>query len=287
MAIATGTALAISAGVGLVGTGVSTAMSFSQASKQKKAQEQAEREADEKMREARARLEVNYADALSIQKEPYERQREALLSAGAQALEQGVESERGGAATAGRVLAAQTEAQGQIRDQMNKDLFDLEAMKAEEASRLRDINAQLDLQEVAGAQQAAAEAEEKAALARKQGIEGAMNFVQQGVGMLPMFGQGGTHSNKLLTPDALNTATPQNARSQALAQQYPNLYGSPGTSLNFGGNSNFGRFSPTPQMTGLNYQSTNINPFAINNGGFGGFGGYGSGYGGFGGIKFP
>ena len=81
MAVATGTALAISAGVGLVGTGVSTAMSFSQASKQRKAQEQAEREADEKMREARARLEVNYADALSIQKEPYERQRsEVCLS---------------------------------------------------------------------------------------------------------------------------------------------------------------------------------------------------------------
>ena len=285
MAVATGTALAISAGVGLVGTGVSTAMSFSQASKQRKAQEKAEREADEKMREARARLEVNYADALSIQKEPYERQREALLSAGAQALEQGVESERGGAATAGRVLAAQTEAQGQVRDQMNKDLFDLEAMKAEEASRLRDINAQMDLQEVAGAQQAAAEAEEKAALARQQGVQGALNFVQQGVGMLPMFGASGTHTNKLFTPEALNTATPATARSQALAQQFPNLYGNntPGAPLQFGGNSNFSRF--TPQVSGLNYQpSTNLNPFAITNSGFGG---YGSGYGGFGGYKFP
>jgi len=223
MAIATGTAALISAGVGLVGTGISTAMSFSQASQQKKLAENAEREAAEKMQEARNRLEVNYADALSIQKEPYERQREALLSAGAQALEQGVESERGGAATAGRVLAAQTEAQGQIRDQMNKDLFDLEAMKAEEDSRLRDVNVQLDLGQAAGAQQAAAEAREKASLAKQQGIQGSLNFVQQGVGMIPLVGKGGTHNDKLFVPDAINT-TPPSVMNRDLAQLAPNLF---------------------------------------------------------------
>ena len=127
--------------------------------------------------------------------------------------------------------------------------------------------------------------EEKAALARQQGVQGALNFVQQGVSMLPMFGASGTHTDKLFTPEALNTATPATARSQALAQQFPNLYGNntPGAPLQFGGNSNFSRF--TRQMSGLNYQpSTNLNPFAITNSGFGG---YGSGYGGFGGVKFP
>ena len=271
----------IAAGVGLAATATSTAMSFSQASQQKKAQERAEREADEKMREARARLEVNYADALSIQKEPYERQREALLSAGAQALEQGVESERGGAATAGRVLAAQTEAQGQIRDQMNKDLFDLEAMKAEEASRLRDVNAQLDLQEVAGAQQAAAAAEEKAALATQQGVQGALNFVQQGLTMIPMFGKGGTHNNELFTPESINTtpvgqgmissgnvSTPSLIGNQQFQSQFPTLYGNmPNQQINFGNNSNFGRFNT--QFNGLNYQS-NLNPFNYGGYSFGG-----------------
>jgi hypothetical protein len=46
-------------------------------------------------------------DALGIQKTPYELEREAMLSAGAQATEAARESERGVAATAGRVYAGQ------------------------------------------------------------------------------------------------------------------------------------------------------------------------------------
>ena len=174
MAIATTTALAIG---GLAASAAGTAMSFSQAAKQRKAQEQAERKAEESMAQARKRLEVNYADALSIQKEPYELQREALLSQGAQALQAGVESERGGAATAGRVLAAQQQGQGAIRSEMGKDLFNLEAMQAEEDSRLRDLNTQLDLGEAQGAQQAAAEAEERAAMFQNQAMQGVVNTV--------------------------------------------------------------------------------------------------------------
>jgi hypothetical protein len=166
-------------------------MSFSQASAQRKAQKKAEAEAAKSMADARAKLEVNYADALSIQKEPYERQREALLSAGAQALEQGIESERGGAATAGRVLAAQQEAQGQARDTMSQDLFNLEAMQAEEQSRLRDIGVQLDIGEATGAQQAAAEAENRAAQFQQQGFQGAVNLVGQAASAVPLFSKTG------------------------------------------------------------------------------------------------
>ena len=195
--------MAVAAATAAIAVG-SAAMSFSQASKQRKAAERADLEAAEKMSEARARLEVNYADALAIQKEPYERQREALLSAGAQALQQGVESERGGAATAGRVLAAQTEAQGQIRDQMNRDLFDLEAMKAEEESRLRDINVQLDLQEASGAQQAAAEARMKQSMANQQGVQSALNAAAIGIQQLDL----GLKKN-IEVPDTVNTTTTQ------------------------------------------------------------------------------
>jgi len=179
----------IAAGIGLAATAGSTAMSFGQAAKQRKAQEEAERKAEESMAQARKRLEVNYADALSIQKEPYELQREALLSQGAQALQAGVESERGGAATAGRVLAAQQQGQGAIRSEMGKDLFNLEAMQAEEDSRLRDLNTQLDLGEAQGAQQAAAEAEEKAAMFKNQAIQGVVNTVGQAAAMAPLFGK--------------------------------------------------------------------------------------------------
>lgn len=175
----------------LATTAVGTGMSFSQASAQRKAQKKAEAEAAKSMADARAKLEVNYADALSIQKEPYERQREALLSAGAQALEQGIESERGGAATAGRVLAAQQEAQGQARDTMSQDLFNLEAMQAEEQSRLRDIGVQLDIGEASGAQQAAAEAENRAAQFQQQGFQGAVNLVGQAASAVPLFSKTG------------------------------------------------------------------------------------------------
>ena len=74
----------IAAGIGLAATATSTAMSFSQASQQKKASERATREADQKMAEARARLEVNYAESMSVKKETYELQREAELAGTAQ-----------------------------------------------------------------------------------------------------------------------------------------------------------------------------------------------------------
>jgi hypothetical protein len=129
-------------------------------------------------------------DALSINKEPYERQREAMLSAGAQALEAGREgSERGSAAMAGRVLAQQQEGQGQIRDTMNRDIFNLEAASAEEDSRLRDVNTQLDLGVASGAQAAAAAAADARQIAISQGIQSSAQFAQQAIAMPALYQQ--------------------------------------------------------------------------------------------------
>jgi hypothetical protein len=181
------------AGLAIAGLAVgigTTAMSFAEKAKQEKAAREAAARASGMMAKAREKLKVNFADALAINKEPYEREREAMLSAGAQLMEQSIESERGGAATAGRVLAAQQEGQGQVRDKMGQDLFNLEAMQAEEDSRLRDINVQMDLGEVAGAQAAAAEAENAANVAQQQGIQGIGNVVQQGLNMVPLYQKG-------------------------------------------------------------------------------------------------
>jgi len=175
MAAAVGAVIAASVAVASAGAGM--VMSFDAASRAKKKEARALAEVKNKMSEARRKLETNYMDVLSINKEPFERQREALLSAGAQALEAGIESERGGAATAGRLLAAQTEAQGQVRDAQSDRLFDLEAAQAEEDSRLRDIGVQLDLGEVAGAQEAASNAADKAAMMTNQGLQGMVNTV--------------------------------------------------------------------------------------------------------------
>ena len=105
----------VAAGIGLATTAATTGMSFANAGKQRRLMREAETAADKAMQEARKKLEVNVYDKLAIQKEPYELQREAMLSQGAQALQAGVESERGAAATAGRVQMAAQEGQGAIR----------------------------------------------------------------------------------------------------------------------------------------------------------------------------
>lgn len=179
----------IAAGIGLATTAATTGMSFGQAAKQKRMAARANRDANKAMKEARARLEVNYAEALSIPKEAYELEREALLSQGAQALEAGIQSERGSAATASNVLAAQQKAQAESRTAMARDLFDIEAMKLEEESRLRDLNVQLDLEEIMGAQQRAADAEAAATAAKQAGIEGAISLGQQAMEFIPLYAQ--------------------------------------------------------------------------------------------------
>jgi len=188
MAIATGTATLIAAGVGLAATGVTTGMSFSQANKQKKLQGQAEAEADKAMAIARERLNVNYMDALSVQKEPYELQRQAMLAQGTQATQAAQESERGAAAAAGRVQMAQNEAQGDIRTGMGKELTEIQRLKIAEDSRLRDLQTQLDLGEVEGAQMAARNAQEMAAQATTQGWEGVTSAATQAANLIPLYG---------------------------------------------------------------------------------------------------
>lgn len=169
MAIATSTAIAM--GISAAGS----AMSFAQANKQQRLMKDAQAKADQAMQDARKKLEVNVFASQALNKEPYRLQREALLSAGAQAIEAGVESERGAAATAGRAMMAQNEAQAQQAAEMNKDLMALEQQQLAEQSRLNDIGIQLDLGEVEGAQAAAANYENMANQAQAQGVQGLMD----------------------------------------------------------------------------------------------------------------
>jgi hypothetical protein len=182
MAVATALAiggLAISAG--------STAMSFVQAGKQNKLQREAEAKAAQAMAEARKKLEVNFAEQRSIQKEPYELAREAILSTGAQAIQAGVESDRGAEVTAGKVQMAMNQGQADIRTAMGQELTDIEKDIINEDSRLRDLNVQLDLGEVEGAQLAARDAQEASAAATMQGFQGLESMGQQALDMVPLY----------------------------------------------------------------------------------------------------
>lgn len=186
-----GVATAIAVG-GLAISAATTTMSFVQAGEQKSKQRQAEAKAAAAMAEARRKLEINFTDKMAVKKEPYELQRDAMLSAGAQAIQAGVESERGAATTAGKVLMAQNEAQAGIRTAMGAEMTDIENKQIAEQSRLRDLGVQLDLGEVEGAQQAAADAERAAAQSTSEGFQGLSSTLQQGLAMVPLFAKSGS-----------------------------------------------------------------------------------------------
>jgi hypothetical protein len=178
-------------------------MSFAQANKQKKLQKQAQADAEKAMDSARAmidqaekRLDINYYDKLAVNKEPYERAREQFTSTAAQAMEAGVESERGAAATAGRVLMSQNLAQGDVRSEMSKEIQNIEMLKADEEARLRDMKTRLDMEranidkgEAEGAQLAARDAQQAAAAATQQGFQSLTSMGQQAIQMAPLYGQ--------------------------------------------------------------------------------------------------
>lgn len=171
MAIATGTALAISAGISAVSAGGS----FIQAGKQRRLSEQAQRDADKAFKEAEAQLDVNYFEQLGISKTPYDNQREAIAQQAAQAMEIGRESERGGAATAGRVLAQSNLAQQGITNQQTKDLEALNKLVATEDAKLGTARANLGLEQAEGAGFAAAQAQNLQNQAIMSGVTGLAN----------------------------------------------------------------------------------------------------------------
>lgn len=188
MAVATSTALAIGSVAASAG---SAGMSFLQASKQNKLQKQAQADAEKAMAEARKKINVNYMAGLSIPKESYELEREALLSQGAQAIQAGAESERGAAATAGRIQMSQNEAQAGQRTAMAKELSDLEKLKAQEDANIATNLANLDLAEAKGQQQIASDAANAKAAAIQSGISSATSALQTGLGeFLPLYGKG-------------------------------------------------------------------------------------------------
>ena len=159
-----------------------SAFSFIQAGKQSKIEKDAQKQAAKAMAEAKKKLEVNMLSGLSIAKEPYELEREALLQQGASALQAGVEGDpRGAAATAGRVVQAQQASQAQVRADMAQEMADLDFLKAQEESRLQGVRVDLDLGEVKGQQMRAADARAARAASMQAGVQG---LVDVGLGAM-------------------------------------------------------------------------------------------------------
>ena len=224
---------------GIASTAITTGMSFFQANKQKKLQGQAEAAADKAMADARARLDVNYMDALSVQKEPYELQSEAMVAQGAQALEAGKESERGAAVVAGKIYGLQNEAQGGIRTAMGKELTDIERLKVAEEARLGDLRTQLKLAEVEGKQIEARNNAEMAAQSTTQGFEGLTSAATQAANLVPLFGYkkdtGYTKEfNRFMNENPITSPFDPSAMSPISGQNSNIDYMSPASGFGFG-----------------------------------------------------
>ena len=174
---------------GLAISTVSAGASFAQAAKQNRLKRQAQSDAEQAMAAARGKLGVNFAEQMSIKKEAYDLERQAMLVQGAQLTQAGIESERGSAATAGRVFAQQQLGQQQIRSAMADEMTNIESAVLEEESRLRDLGVGLDLEEVAGQQMMAADAQRAAAASTQQGIQSALGAAQLAVEQVPLYNQ--------------------------------------------------------------------------------------------------
>ena len=205
--MALGTALTVaSAASSAIGAG----MSFAQASRNRKLQLEAEQAAEEAMKGAKRELEVNYYDQLSLPMQAYDFQRDANLAAGAQAIEAGRESERGGVGTAGKIQMAQQDAQQKLAGTMADELMGLEKLSAGEDIRLAGERKNLQLAEAEGAQRAAASAQQMAAASMQggfsalgQGIKTGIDYKNYQDGLLALYGKVGQPA-VMATPSPLN-----------------------------------------------------------------------------------
>jgi len=149
-----------------------SAMNFAQAAKQGKLQREAEADAEKAMKAARDKLQTNFYKGLDLNLKSFEQERDALAGVGQQLIQSGQESGRGAAATAGRVLAGIQEGEKDITNRQIRSQENLEKLVADEEARLATAEARLDLAEVEGAQEAAAEAAKNKAAAITGGIQG-------------------------------------------------------------------------------------------------------------------
>ena len=178
---------AIAAIGGAVSTALTTGFSIGDMRRMRKLQKESDADALKFRQEADKFLEVNVYDQLGVQMKPYEIERDALASVGAQSIEAARESERG-MGSIGRIYAGYSDAIRDIQTRQGQEMADLEKLSAAEDSRLKDIKTQLALDEAEGAQQASAMYEERAQQAKKNAIAGVTSMLGQAAKLAPLYG---------------------------------------------------------------------------------------------------
>ena len=159
-----------------------SAFSFLQAGKQSKIENQAQRDAAKYMADARKKLDVNMMKGLNISRDAYDLESEQLSQFAGAGLQAGVEGDqRGAGAAVGRVGQLLSEQAKEQRVAMAKELSDFEMAVAKEDVNLQGQRVDLDLGEVAGQQQIAADARAARAASLQAGVQG---LVDVGLGAM-------------------------------------------------------------------------------------------------------
>jgi|TARA_R100000084_G_C4655751_1_gene152825 hypothetical protein len=162
--------------------------SFIQAGQRSKDIREAEAAANAAMEAARKRTEVNYMEQLGIQKDAYRQAYEANLVTSKALSDAAIEGDqRGGGAAASRILAGSLDQADRVRAAQEGEMVARDQAIATENQRLNDINIQLDLEEVAGAQQQIADAELAKGMAIQEGISGLSDAAMAGAETVPLY----------------------------------------------------------------------------------------------------
>jgi len=127
-------------------------------------------------------------EQLGIQKDAYRQAYEANMVTSKALSDAAIEGDqRGAGATASRILAGSLDQADKVRAAQEGEMVARQQAIAQEDSRLRDVNIQLDLEEVAGAQQAMADAELARGMAIQEGISGLSDAAMAGAETVPLY----------------------------------------------------------------------------------------------------
>ena len=178
----------VAAATSLTGAG----MSFGQAAKQRKAQEKAERESQALMQQARDRMQTRFFEQLQLPTEAYDRQfREntAQQKLSLQALQES--DPRTLAAGVGKVAAAGVAGNQLLQEQMSKELFELQKLKADEQRAINQELVGMDVGEAASQNLMARDASYGVTQGIQGGIAGIGGAVQAAESLVPLFSMSG------------------------------------------------------------------------------------------------
>jgi len=178
----------VAAATSLAGAG----LSFGQAAKQKKAQEKAERESAALMQQARDRMQTRFFEQLRLPTEAYERQFRENTAQQKQALQALSESDpRTLAAGVGKVAAAGVAGNQALQEQMGKELFELQKLKADEQRAINQELVGMDVGEASSQNLMARDASYGVTQGIQGGIAGIGGAVQAVDSLVPLFSMSG------------------------------------------------------------------------------------------------